>query len=173
MGQHLQIRPFLLGVGIVGFLGAAWVFSGNSFAAATRTGAAATAVAAPATKADTKPATKPETKPATTASAPATASAASTCIRCHPFDKVIAASASYVTKSGEKGNPHVYIGVDTTNPHESKAEKNAPDCLKCHTTHSLAPLPAKGSIDLKALDVKWCYDACHHEKNFVPCKKCH
>ena len=160
MGQHLQIRPVLLGVGIVGFLGAAWVFSGSSFAAATRAGATQATTA-------TAPASKPDTKPATTATGPATASAASACARCHPFDKVLAASAKYVSKKGEKVNPHIYV------PHDSKEEKDLPDCLKCHTAHPLSPAPAKGSIDLTKMDVKWCYDACHHEKNFEPCNKCH
>ena len=42
-----------------------------------------------------------------------------------------------------------------------------------HTGHPLGPLPAKGSIDLCKVGVKWCYDACHHEKDFTPCEKCH
>ena len=138
------------------------------------------AASAPATKpvaSASAPATKPETKPATTstASAPATASAAASCVKCHPWDKVIEASAKYVTPEGVKGNPHMYVDLtgDSTKPHTSKKEASIPDCLKCHTTHPTSPAPKKGDIDLKTVSVKWCYDACHHEKNFDKCDKCH
>jgi hypothetical protein len=102
------------------------------------------------------------------ASAPATSTAGNTCLRCHPWDRVMERSSTYVIKaSGEKVNPHMYV------PHDSKEAKDIPDCLKCHTTHTLSPRPTRGSIDLSKVDVKWCYDACHHEKTFEPCKKCH
>ena len=89
------------------------------------------------------------------------------CLSCHPYDKLIAVSAGYVAPSGEKGSPHRYV------PHDSKKEDDIPECTHCHTAHPLDPLPAQGAIDLSKVDVQWCYDACHHEKNLASCKKCH
>jgi hypothetical protein len=109
----------------------------------------------------------PATKPVAVASGSDTTTAGNTCLRCHPWDKVMEASVKYVAANGEKANPHMYV------PHDSKQGKDIPDCMNCHKTHPLSPMPAKGSIDLSKVDVKWCYDACHHEKNFEPCKKCH
>ena len=102
------------------------------------------------------------------APAPAPKPAQNECLQCHgPFTKVIEASAKYVTPSGEKANPHRFV------PHDSKKDEDAPDCDHCHKAHPLDPLPTKGSIDLSKVDVKWCYEACHHEKNFTSCKQCH
>ena len=90
------------------------------------------------------------------------------CIDCHgPFDKLIAASTNYVAPSGEKTSPHRYV------PHDSRLAKDVPDCGNCHTAHPLSPSPAKGSIDLSKVNVQWCYEACHHEKNLKSCKECH
>jgi len=90
------------------------------------------------------------------------------CLSCHgPFDKLIAASSKYVAPSGEKTSPHRYV------PHDSKKEADIPKCDNCHTAHSLDPLPSAKSIDLSKVGVKWCYDACHHEKDLTSCKKCH
>jgi hypothetical protein len=96
------------------------------------------------------------------------ASAANGCLDCHgPFDKLIAASAKYVAPSGEKTSPHRYV------PHDSKLEKDVPECSHCHTAHPLSPLPSKGAIDLSKLGVQWCYDTCHHQKDLKSCKECH
>lgn len=90
------------------------------------------------------------------------------CLTCHgPFDKIIEATAKYVAPSGEKTSPHRYV------PHDSKKEEDIPECTHCHTAHPLDPPPAHGSIDLSKVGVQWCYDACHHEKNFTSCKQCH
>jgi hypothetical protein len=90
------------------------------------------------------------------------------CLGCHgPFDKIAAASSKYVAPSGEKTTPHRYV------PHKSRQEEDVPECSLCHTAHPVDPPPAKGSIDLSAVGVQWCYDACHHEKNLTSCKKCH
>jgi hypothetical protein len=141
IGQILKIHLVLIGVVILAILGCS---------------------------VDKSSAPEPSPEPTAVASAPATANGGSTCLRCHPWDKVMEASTKYVVaSSGEKANPHMYV------PHDSKEGKDIPDCMKCHTTHALSPAPAKGSIDLSKLDVKWCFDACHHEKNFEPCKKCH
>jgi hypothetical protein len=113
------------------------------------------------------PETKPATMSTTMTAGPSTANAVNGCMRCHPWEDVMAASATYETPEGEKANPHMYV------PHDSKLAADIPDCLKCHTTHPLSPEPKKGEIDLKAVSVKWCYDACHHEKNFERCDKCH
>ena len=120
------------------------------------------------TSAPPKPATAPaaETRTAT-ASAPAGAAAKDVCLRCHPFDKIVAASATYVAPSGEKGTPHLRV------PHDSKDDKDIPECTNCHAAHPLAPMPAQGSIDLSKVGVAWCYDKCHHTKTLESCKKCH
>ena len=97
-----------------------------------------------------------------------TAADSKECLTCHgPFDKLAEASAKYVAPSGEKGSPHRFV------PHDSKKEGDIPECANCHKAHPVDPLPAKGSIDLSKVNVQWCYDTCHHEKNFEPCKKCH
>jgi hypothetical protein len=90
------------------------------------------------------------------------------CLDCHgPFDKLIEVSAKYVAPSKEKTSPHRYV------PHDSKLEKDIPECSHCHTAHPVATLPAKGSIDLSKVSVQWCYDSCHHEKTLTSCKECH
>jgi hypothetical protein len=92
----------------------------------------------------------------------------SKCLGCHgPFDKIIAGSEKYVLPSGEKINPHRFV------PHDSKKEDDIPECTHCHLVHPIDPLPAQGSVDLSKVSVKWCYEACHHEENFTPCKQCH
>ena len=103
----------------------------------------------------------------TPASGPVAGRAEDGCLGCHgPFDKLIQVSSKYVAPSGEKTSPHRYV------PHDSKQEKDIPDCSRCHTKHPLSPLPAKASIDLSKVSVEWCY-TCHHEKNFTSCKDCH
>jgi hypothetical protein len=105
--------------------------------------------------------------PPAPASAAAAVHAENDCLKCHgPFDKLIATPANYVAPSGEKTSPHRHV------PHDSKLEKDIPDCGNCHVAHRLSPLPAKGTIDLSKVTVEWCY-SCHHLKNFQSCKDCH
>ena len=106
------------------------------------------------------------------AAAPAAEQAAkvpkSQCLSCHgPFDKIIESTSDYTALSGEKISPHRYV------PHDSKKEDDIPECTNCHAAHPLDPLPEPGTVDLKKVDVQWCYTACHHEKNFTPCAQCH
>ena len=101
------------------------------------------------------------------ASAPTAGKTEDKCLDCHgPFNKLVAATTNYVASSGEKISPHRYV------PHDSKLEKDIPDCSHCHKAHSLSSLPAKGSIDLSKVSVEWCFE-CHHEKTFQSCKDCH
>jgi hypothetical protein len=165
----MRFKIVLFGLGVSCLMAA-----GTMLAQTTATAPAskpATAASAPATtrSAVSSPATATTaTTSATSATSPATAaSAIKACLKCHPWDKVIAASAAYKTPEGDKVDPHIYV------PHDSKTEADIPDCLKCHTKHAVSPLPKKGEIDLKKVSVKWCYDACHHEKNFEKCDKCH
>ena len=117
--------------------------------------------------APSRPASRPAPVADTRASVPVAARTANACLDCHgPFADLIKASANYVAPSGEKISPHRYV------PHDSKLEKDIPDCSQCHTAHSLSSLPAKGSIDLSKVSVEWCF-TCHHEKNFQSCKDCH
>lgn len=93
---------------------------------------------------------------------------ASKCLSCHgPFDKIVAGSANYTTPSGDKVNPHRHV------PHDSKNDDDIPACSNCHVPHPVNPLPAPGSIDTSKVNVQWCYEQCHHAKNFSPCKTCH
>jgi hypothetical protein len=90
------------------------------------------------------------------------------CLDCHgPVDKFMAASTRYQVPGGEKINPHRYV------PHDSKSAAEIPDCTNCHSAHSLSPLPKTGTVDRSKLNVEWCFKACHHTKDFTPCKKCH
>ena len=90
------------------------------------------------------------------------------CLGCHgPFEKLTAVTDKYTAPSGEKISPHRFV------PHDSKKDEDVPECTNCHTAHALDPLPTHGSVDLSKVDVKWCYESCHHEKNFTSCKECH
>jgi hypothetical protein len=110
---------------------------------------------------------QPATATNTLASGQGTGQAESKCLNCHgPFDKLIEATTNYVASTGEKTSPHRYV------PHDSKLEKDIPDCTHCHTAHPLSPLSAPGSINVSKVSVEWCY-SCHHEKNFQSCKDCH
>ena len=90
------------------------------------------------------------------------------CLSCHgPFEKMTAVADKYTAPSGEKISPHRFV------PHDSKKDEDVPECTNCHTAHPLDPLPAHGTVDLSKVNVKWCYETCHHEKNFTSCKQCH
>ena len=102
------------------------------------------------------------------AAAPAESPSKEQCLGCHgPFDKIAAASANYTAPGGEKVNPHRNV------PHDSKKDEDIPSCANCHEAHPLDPLPAHGTVDLSKVNVQWCYEQCHHAKNFTPCKQCH
>jgi hypothetical protein len=107
-------------------------------------------------------------KQETHSSASASVPSKSECLSCHgPFDKLVENTGKYVAPSGEKVSPHRYV------PHDSKKDEDIPKCTLCHRPHSLDPLPAQGSVDLSKVNVQWCYDSCHHEKNLTSCKQCH
>jgi hypothetical protein len=90
------------------------------------------------------------------------------CLGCHgPFEKMTAVTDKYTAPSGEKISPHRFV------PHDSTKDEDVPECTNCHAPHALDPLPTYGSVDLSKVDVKWCYESCHHEKNFTSCKQCH
>jgi len=110
---------------------------------------------------------RPASAVAVQSSAPVAKRADNDCLHCHgPFNKLIEVTANYVAPSGEKTSPHRYV------PHDSKLDKDIPECSHCHAAHQLFPPPAKGSTDLSKLNVDWCF-TCHHEKNFKSCKDCH
>jgi hypothetical protein len=125
-----------------------------------------------------KPATQPEQKalegtnppPAAAASGQTSVAAEGgqkKCLDCHgPFEKLVNSATNHVAPSGEKVAPHRYV------PHDSKLEKDIPECSHCHTAHPLSPEPTKGSIDKSKLSVTWCFE-CHHNKDFQSCKDCH
>ena len=84
-----------------------------------------------------------ESRPTSAVNAPASRAVAgladNTCLDCHgPFDKLIKVSANYVAPSGEKISPHRYV------PHDSKLEKDIPDCSHCHTAAFAFSLAGQG-----------------------------
>jgi len=89
------------------------------------------------------------------------------CLKCHgPFDKLRERTSKFVAPSGETISPHRHV------PHDSKEASSLPNCDNCHKAH---PVPPADS-DLAALPkpkVEWCYEKCHHTKDFTPCKTCH
>ncbi len=90
------------------------------------------------------------------------------CLGCHgPFEKMTGVTDKYTAPSGEKISSHRFV------PHDSKKDEDVPECTNCHTAHPLNPPPEHGSIDLSRVNVNWCYETCHHEKNFTSCKQCH
>jgi hypothetical protein len=73
----------------------------------------------------------------------------------------------YEAPSGEKISPHRYV------PHNSTSDDDIPECVNCHTAHPQDAPPAAGAAHAAKVNVKWCYESCHHEKNFKSCKECH
>jgi hypothetical protein len=86
------------------------------------------------------------------------------CLACHgPFEKLVSAPATFKASSDETVNPHKYV------PHDSE---DAPQCSECHVVPHEIPPKDKASV-VKPKDVSYCFDSCHHAKNFQPCKNCH
>jgi len=84
------------------------------------------------------------------------------CLGCHgPFTKLASALAQFVAEDGNKINPHVYV------PHD---KQEIPGCTNCHTPH---PVPLTSPKGLSKPAVDYCYNTCHHRRNFTPCKTCH
>jgi hypothetical protein len=81
----------------------------------------------------------------------------------------MAAKTAYTVPGLDKVvvNPHRYV------PHKSRLETEIPECANCHSTHSLSPLPAAGTVDRSKVTVEWCFKTCHHTRDFTPCKPCH
>ena len=99
----------------------------------------------------------------TTSAAKEDETATAACLKCHgPFEKLASAPPSYITTSGEKITPHRYV------PHD---QKDIPDCVSCHQTHSANPTAGEMAT-LPKPNVKFCFD-CHHKENFMRCKACH
>lgn len=118
----------------------------------------------------TAPGSAPATLPGPSAALSPTLQAAAAkdvCLECHgPFKELSERTAKYVAPSGETVSPHRYV------PHDEKEKGEIPDCVNCHQKH---PVPPSES-DLAALPkptVEWCYQKCHHTRDFTPCKTCH
>ena len=91
------------------------------------------------------------------------------CLACHgPYEKIVAASASYKTEKGESVNPHTTSDGTKLRPHASG--KGVIDCSKCHRTH---PLPFVSVKDVPTPNTNYCFLFCHHQDNFSPCSECH
>ena len=97
------------------------------------------------------------------------------CLKCHSYDDVIAATASYATRRGEKVNPHRYVEAGSMKehfgqPHQAIGTEHIPQCINCHTPH---PIPPTGPVDRSRINVDWCYSSCHHQNDFMRCSMCH
>lgn len=91
------------------------------------------------------------------------------CLGCHgPYEKLVAASKEYVTKDGEKVNPHTTVDDTILKVHESG--KGILNCETCHKPH---PQPFTTIQDVAPANVEYCYLQCHHQENFTPCSECH
>jgi hypothetical protein len=89
------------------------------------------------------------------------------CLRCHgPFAKLAEKTAAKNAPSGETTTPHRHI------PHDTLLESTVPDCESCHSKH---PIPAtkEGMAAVAKSTWDFCYNQCHHQKDFTPCKTCH
>lgn len=110
--------------------------------------------------------------PTATAGTAAPPAGSAACLACHgPYAKVVAASAGYKTSDGKSVNPHT-----TVDPNKPKVQAHLPgtgappECYMCHTPH---PLVAAPQVDLSAVTLQYCFIACHHERDFKPCRECH
>ncbi len=89
------------------------------------------------------------------------------CLECHgPFDELAKRTAGYQAPSGETGTPHRYV------PHSESEGREIPECTGCHQVHPVPP-SADDLAGLRKPTVAWCYEKCHHTKDFTPCKACH
>lgn len=86
------------------------------------------------------------------------------CLACHgpTFEDLIKRNVQVSSDSGPV-NPHVWI------PHQGGNEKNAIECIDCHTQHPMPPKP--GFKDTNA-NLEPCY-ACHHNYQLKKCSSCH
>jgi hypothetical protein len=89
------------------------------------------------------------------------------CLLCHgpTFEDLAAKTADFIDPWGENVNPHVYVEMTKSNPHESTVIVS---CLQCHEQHAL-PLPS-GAV--RAASLRYCY-SCHHTEDLVACNTCH
>ncbi len=86
------------------------------------------------------------------------------CLACHgPYDKLAEATSDYVAESGETVTPHMYV------PHAEK--QDIPACTECHVPHEI-PLDDKTEV-VKPDNLNYCYQSCHHMRNFQTCSSCH
>jgi hypothetical protein len=85
------------------------------------------------------------------------------CLACHgPFEKVIQGGVKFKVTEEETVNPHKYV------PHDGQ---EAPECTECHLPH---PIPPKDKSEVeRPKNVDFCFEGCHHMRNFQPCKTCH
>jgi len=105
----------------------------------------------------------------------AAATSKTTCLGCHEYDRVIAATAGHMMPGGDKLSPHRYVDAKSikdpaATPHRVMGVENIPECTNCHTEH---PVPYSGTLDRSTLKVTWCYTTCHHQENFTRCSECH
>lgn len=104
---------------------------------------------------------------------PAPTLTAEDCLACHgPYEEIMAASSTWISPEGDTVNPHTT--VDNTIPtHENPHLPDAApiNCTGCHTQH---PDTVTSADQVEKPDnVTYCYNNCHHERNFKKCSGCH
>ena len=86
------------------------------------------------------------------------------CLGCHgSFEKLIQKNVKFKLSEEESVNPHKYV------PHDGE---EVPECTECHFVPHTIPLTDKSTVE-KPKDVSFCFNGCHHMRNFQPCKTCH
>ena len=89
------------------------------------------------------------------------------CLQCHgnTYEGLQAITANYIFQ-GEVVQPHAYLDMSLTNPHNTT---KGIDCLLCHDEHDL-PLPRSGQV--RKADLTYCFN-CHHTSEIISCGICH
>jgi len=89
-----------------------------------------------------------------------------TCLWCHGFayEEVQALTVNYVYQ-GEVVQPHAFLDMALTNPHNTT---KGIDCLNCHDEHEV-PEPV-GTV--KKANLNYCIN-CHHTGEMISCSFCH
>ena len=95
------------------------------------------------------------------------------CTLCHGSQELLTVAITrYVINDELWANPHTLVDWLTTTPSliHSSPNANIMNCSACHGNHVL---PYAASTSAKTANVYYCFRACHHTNDFVPCTNCH
>jgi len=95
------------------------------------------------------------------------------CSVCHASNELLTLSLNSFTAGSEfLANPHTpvdWLASDQSLIHSS----DQADIMRCESCHGSHVLPYAATKDPKIPDVSYCYRACHHTYDFIPCMDCH